>query len=195
MLQSLSNLDAGILLFIQNNLRVPWLTAVLQFFSALGNMGAIWFVIAVLLFIRRKTRRIGTESLASLVICIVLGSGILKHLIERPRPFLTHPEIIPISIPQTFYSFPSGHASAAFAMIFILWWLVPRKYSIPALILGLVICFARMYFGVHYPSDILGGILCGYVSALIAHYICGRFWKWIDRERPAASRRNRVGKE
>lgn len=74
------------------------------------------------------------------------------------------------------YCFPSGHTQASFAAstsIFI--W--NRKYGIPALVLAVLVAFSRMYLYVHYPTDILGGIISGVVCACISAFICSKLFK------------------
>ena len=64
-------------------------------------------------------------------------------------------------------SFPSGHTSSAFAAAVSIF-LTNKKAGIMALILAVLIAFSRMYFFVHFPTDILGGILTGVICAKIA---------------------------
>ncbi len=74
------------------------------------------------------------------------------------------------------YCFPSGHTQASFAAATsICMW--SRKWGIPALILAALVAFSRMYLYVHYPTDILGGIISGLVYAFIALAICNKLFK------------------
>ena len=65
------------------------------------------------------------------------------------------------------FSFPSGHTSSSFAFAFAVYLLLPKKYGIPAMVLALLIGLSRLYVGVHYPTDILGGILVGCLCSLV----------------------------
>ena len=99
----------------------------------------------------------------------------LKKLIMRPRPFLEIPSLVPAikKVPKSF-SFPSGHTTLAFSVAFIIYRILPKRYSIPAFLIAALVAFSRLYLGVHYPSDILGGICVGYVAGLITDFIYKR---------------------
>ena len=101
----------------------------------------------------------------ALVINVILANGILKHLVQRPRPFDTYGGLQVLIHRPADWSFPSGHASASFAAAFVLYHYMPKKFSIPALILATLIAFSRLYLGVHYPSDVIGGAAIGYLTA------------------------------
>ena len=96
----------------------------------------------------------------------MLGEGILKHIIERSRPFSTY-ESLHIMIPKpSSYSMPSGHTSASFAAAFMLAYYF-KNIRVYIYSLASLIAFSRLYLLVHYPSDVLTGILLGYLSYLI----------------------------
>ena len=67
------------------------------------------------------------------------------------------------------FSFPSGHTGSSFAAAVVLFYRMPKKYGIPALVLAVLISLSRVYVGVHYPTDILAGALIG---AGIAATLC-----------------------
>jgi len=95
----------------------------------------------------------------------VIGLG-LKQLVDRPRPETTLPQADPL-LHASGPSFPSGHATTAFAGATILALLLRR--AVPALfVLAAGIAFSRVYVGVHYPSDVLAGAVLGSAVALAA---------------------------
>lgn len=65
------------------------------------------------------------------------------------------------------YSFPSGHTGSSFAAAFTIYY-YNKKKGILALILASLIGFSRMYLSVHYPTDVLAGLILGYLSSLVA---------------------------
>lgn len=112
-------------------------------------------------------RPVGVTALISLVVCFVATNLVLKNVIARPRPFDEISAVIPLIIKPEDYSFPSGHTCASFASAFVYYRMLPRKYGAAAVFLAALIGFSRIYLGVHYPTDILGGILVAYVGSSI----------------------------
>lgn len=95
----------------------------------------------------------------------------LKYSINRPRPFVTDPSIIPVG-PAGSPSFPSGHTSEAFSMATALVIAYPKWYVIvPAYTWAGSVAVSRMYLGVHYPSDIIGGVIVGAGSAWLTYKV------------------------
>jgi undecaprenyl-diphosphatase len=88
----------------------------------------------------------------------------LRQWIGRERPPLVYPEPKPlVGVPHS-GAFPSGHASTAFACATVLAWASPRL-RIPAFLLAAAIAWSRVYVGVHWPLDVLGGALLGVLVA------------------------------
>jgi undecaprenyl-diphosphatase len=104
--------------------------------------------------------------LLALLFAHVFGTVLLKNLFERTRPYLEHPHLETI-LQSGGYSFPSGHTSSSFAALTVLL-LTFKKYKIWFILLACAIAFSRMYFFVHYPSDILGGIVVGVAMGFLA---------------------------
>ncbi|MGG5461592.1 phosphatase PAP2 family protein [Clostridium sp. B9] len=162
----IQNIDISILYWIQANLQNAFLNPIMIFFTKLGNLGLLWIAIGLGLSITKKYRKVGLLTLSALIINTLLGEGILKHLIERPRPFVTYPDLNIIIHKPSSFSMPSGHTSASFAAAFVLGYYFKKLrwyfYGLASLI-----AFSRIYLLVHYPSDVLSGILLGFVSFLI----------------------------
>jgi membrane-associated phospholipid phosphatase len=88
----------------------------------------------------------------------------LRQAIGRDRPPLVYPEPKAlVAVPHT-GAFPSGHASSAFACAAVLAWASPRL-RVPALVLAAAIAWSRVYVGVHWPLDVLGGAALGVLVA------------------------------
>ena len=166
-------IDGAILLFIQNNLRSP---ALMPFFKAVADYGVIILgVYAVLMLLWEKRRVFPVAS--ACIVSGLLGNFIkdyLKKLVCRPRPFLDVPSLVPAIKPPKSFSFPSGHTTLAFSVAFIICRILPKRYSIPAFLIAALVAFSRLYMGVHYPTDILGGICVGYVAGLITEFLYKR---------------------
>ena len=92
-------------------------------------------------------------------------SGALKLWIERDRPAVGRPIPEPLLESPSTFSFPSGHATVAFACATVLALALPRLRW-PLFALAALIAFSRVYVGVHYPGDVLAGALLGVVIAI-----------------------------
>ena len=177
MLDAILAADQAVLLFLQE-LRTPALTAVLRFFTHLGDSGAVWIALCVVLLLFRSTRRGGVELALSLAVTAILCNLVLKPIIARERPFLTMEELELIVPALTSYSFPSGHASSSMAAAMSLTLAYGRRGAWAFLPAGLI-AFSRMYVGIHYPSDVLAGALLGCAVAWAAH---GLWRRWERRK-------------
>ena len=147
------------------SLHSPMLDGSMGFITRLGDSGILWVTLTALLLVFRKTRRVGCVLAAALLICNLL----LKPLVARVRPcdILTEVQLL-IPHPDDF-SFPSGHTAASFASVTALWLAGKKQWAMAALPVGVLIAFSRMYLCVHYPTDILGGVIlgaaCGWAGA------------------------------
>ena len=160
------SIDFAILDFIQETMRCQFLDYVMAFFSYLGEAGGIWIISAIVMMCFRKTRATGVMVLCAVAIGFVIGEFGLKNTVERLRPFVQNPEVIPAIKPPTSYSFPSGHSCSSFAAATVLI-VRDKKFGIPAIIIANLIAFSRLYNYVHFPSDVLGGILLGVMCAVV----------------------------
>lgn len=165
------NLDSKILLFLQEKVRNPVLTPIMTGITTLGNAGAIWILITVVLCIPKKTRRVGIISLCALIGSLIVNNLILKNLVGRIRPYEVIGGLYPLIEKQVDASFPSGHTGASFASGWVLFRNLPGRFGVPALILAIAIAFSRLYVGVHYPTDVLAGMIIGIGLAHLAELL------------------------
>jgi len=129
--------------------------------SWLGNYGVVWLAIAfALALLWRRPSLLVWVGLADLI--AYLASAGLRAAIERPRPPLRYPQIETlVPLPHS-YSFPSGHASTSFACAVVLAAATPNRRARALLIaLATLIALSRVYAGVHYPLDVVGGAVLG----------------------------------
>ena len=155
------------------NFSNPIIDKIMVLLSMLGNAGVIWILAAVILLISKKYRKTGIQMIAAMLITFIIGNLILKNVIHRPRPYVVDPMLIPRVVKPLEYSFPSGHTmngvTAALTMYF-----GEKRIGIPALILAVLIAFSRIYNLVHFPTDIIGGIVIGACSAIFVQWLMNR---------------------
>lgn len=173
LLDIIRSVDYNILLLIADNLRGGVLDPVMTVLSLMGNGGAVWIATAVLLLFFRKTRRAGVAMLLALAAGYVIGNLCIKELVMRPRPFVTHSDLTALLDPGDRWSFPSGHALSSFAAATALW-CFHKKAGALALVLAAFIAFSRLYASVHYPTDVLAGMLIGIALAHAAAFLTDR---------------------
>lgn len=165
------DVEFSILDFIQNQFRTTFGDFVMPLISKLGNGGIIWLVLSGLLCVFPKYRKAGVTMLTALALDVLLCNVMLKPLVGRMRPFTVNTGVeLLINAPKDF-SFPSGHTAASFAAAFALLF-VKNKLWIPSMILASLIAFSRLYLYVHYPTDVLAGILLGLIVGVAANVIC-----------------------
>lgn len=167
----LINLDGNILLWIQEYIRQDWMEGLWKGITMLGDSGWFWIALSFLLMVPRRTRWIGITSLAAIVIGALITNVTLKNLVARTRPYEVVEGLALLIEKQSDYSFPSGHTCASFAAAGVYWRMLPKKCSIPLLVLAAMIAFSRLYVGVHYPTDVLAGLLIGLLAAWTAWHM------------------------
>ena len=172
-MDTIFSFDAQLFLFINYFPHTGVTDAVAKFFSLIGSAGLIWFMIGFLLFLKeeKKHHLFFAPIVAAGGVSYVLVEYILKPLFARPRP-------TPI---LSDYSFPSGHATIAFAMAVVLSSYEPKLKWV-FYILALCIAFSRIFVGAHYPLDVFGGAILGIIIAWL-NLMLGSFVRrrWIPK--------------
>ena len=120
-------------------------------------------------------------TLLALLFSLLIGNLTLKPLVQRPRPSWRHPEVALLIRNPLDYSFPSGHAMSSFAAaVSVFLW--NRKWGCVLLAFATVMAATRLYFFVHYPTDVLAGMLIGIVLGILAYIVAKKGWKrWGDK--------------
>jgi undecaprenyl-diphosphatase len=157
--------------------------------SWLGDNGLLWVVIALVLLCFKRTRKVGIVVAAALCFDIIIVNGLLKHIVDRTRPYfsgefewLTQQFVSDrglISFPSD-SSFPSGHTASAFASAVGIF-ACNKKWGIPAIIAAIIIGFSRMYLYVHYPSDVFAGVIVGIICGILAYYTVKLILRWMEK--------------
>lgn len=167
--------ELPVLFWIRENIACPFLDTLMPAVSWVNNHGEIWIVLAVVLCAIPKTRRVGLTVGLALLMGYLVGNVCLKNLVERIRPYEVAE--VPILVERLKdFSFPSGHTLSSFGAATALW-LSYRRWGYGALGLASVIAFSRLYLFVHYPTDVLAGMVLGVTVAVLAHWLMNRWYK------------------
>ena len=152
------------------SIRTPWLTEIVKAITFMGNTKTIVALCILFIIIPKITKKYGIP----IAVTAIVGSAInkiIKHTMLRPRP-----DVSLHLIEQGGWSFPSGHSISGLLMYGLLAWLILRyarnqKFRIIAAVLLTLLWvgvgLSRIYLGVHYPTDVLGGWLLGMVILMI----------------------------
>jgi undecaprenyl-diphosphatase len=163
---SITRVDQHVLTWIVDH-RVSFLNPLLVGITYLATGGTIWVALAVLIAWRTRRPILPTGVLAA--VCVWGADGIshlLKATTDRPRPYVALPHLHTLISRPTSASFPSSHATTAFAGAVVLSFLLPRLWPL-FLAAAALVAFSRVYVGVHYPSDVIAGAATGVIFAAL----------------------------
>src|SRR5574344_1100311 len=162
--------DLQILMFIKEHMTNPVFDALMPFFSTIGEYGAIWLAFGIVLLFNKRSRPYGIMLFIAVALGFFTGEIVIKNLVGRIRPCNFYPDVsVIVKRPHT-YSFPSGHTCSSFAAALTVFFF-DKRFGIAAFILAAFIAFSRMYLFMHYPTDILAGLLLGIFSATVVHIV------------------------
>lgn len=172
----IQQLDFAILDWIQAHLRCALLDALMPKVTLLAEYGIALILLGLVLLCVKRYRICGAAVLGGLAAGLLIGNGLLKNLVARPRPCWINPDVsLLVAIPKD-YSFPSGHTLHCFIAATVLM-CYDRRLGIPALGMALLVSFSRLYLYVHFPSDILAGALLGTGIGLLAVFAAEKIRK------------------
>lgn len=175
---ALSMAELQILDWIAENCRTAWLDVVFPVITSMANDGIIWIALTLVLLAIKSQREYGAQAAIALIIGFVLCNCVLKTAVDRIRPFELANITELLVRPPTDASFPSGHSTASFAMSTVLL-LNRHPLRWPVLILSVLIALSRLYLYVHYPTDVLAGVLLGILNGVLAVTL----WRKVIRPR------------
>jgi len=162
--------------------RNPLIAVIATMVTYLNFLGLQWWLLGVVMWRTRGGRR-GIWVAITIFIGMLLAwaaAETIKRIVQRPRPFLTIPDALPPIIPEpSSYSFPSGDTALAFGAAIAFGQCFPRFRPF-AVLLAFAVGLSRVFVGVHYPLDALGGAIVGTICGLLAPPIVA----WILRMFP-----------
>lgn len=162
--------DWDVLYWIQEHMKNAFNDFLMPKLTMLGEVGAVWIIICLILLFTKKYRRGGIMLAVGLLLGVLIGNAVLKNLVARPRPCWLDENIqMLIAIPKD-YSFPSGHTLSSVIAATILT-KVNKKFAWFAVPLAAVIAFTRLYLFVHFPTDIIAGLVLGIIIGLFVSFV------------------------
>ncbi len=175
-LQSLVPPGTEFLVWLQS-LGSGWLEAIFRLFTILGNEEFYLFLLPVVYWC--VSRRVGI-GLAYVSMLSVWANSAVKHLFDVPRPADTR---LRVRWPETSPSFPSGHSQSAVTNWgYLALQLRRRPWTVVAILLMLMISLSRMFLGVHFPQDLVGGWVIGLAVLFLFFWAAPRVEPWLVRQ-------------
>ena len=152
--------------------RTGILDTIFLFFTHLpGSIGQLWLIVGFILLIFKKTRKTGAAVLISFIGVLLFGELFLKHAVTRLRPCQIDREFALLVARPTSSSFPSTHSAFAFGAATAIF-MDHRKSGIVMFITAAFIAFSRLYLFLHFPTDVLCGIILGIAIGFAAVKVC-----------------------
>lgn len=206
-MDSFTQFDGNLLIGIQNALNADWLTPVMKFITMFGEGGYFWIAACLFMLFFRRTRRLGIICTLSLLFTFICCNLLIKPAVDRTRPWVMFSAVNAMLPPPGDASFPSGHSANAMAPAWAMFTatLPVRKpvktydnvpclgwrgsgadpkfmhgLGIAAVILAVLIGISRLYLGMHYPSDVVCGLLLGIICAEAVYLIIRKIEKTRD---------------
>lgn len=170
MFKKIQRFDELILLKVKKLHSRP-MTKILKVVTYLGNGAFVWFLLSFPMLIIKSMRSAGINIIFSLLITWLIGEITIKHIVGRVRPSeqLSDEEQL-IKRPKHF-SFPSGHTASSFAVVAVTLMRCPWWIFVPSFLLASLIGFSRVYFRVHYFTDVAVGFLLGNICGISSVFI------------------------
>ena len=191
-MEALFQFESNLLLWIQEYLRSDFLDPIVKFITHSGDHGYLWIALLIILLCIPKTRRAAMIGAATLLLTFIVTNLCLKPLIGRTRPYEVIEGLTRIIEKQSDRSFPSGHTANSMAVGVSLW-RVSKKYEIigdkklyfpkaagwAVLVWSVLVGLSRLYVGVHFPTDVLGGAIVAILNTVIVFTV---YKKWFEKK-------------
>lgn len=168
------NIDFAILDWIQAHLRCGFLDWIMPKITFLASEGILWIFLAVVFLFFKNYRRCGISMGVGMFSGVVIGNFLLKNLVRRARPCWINTSVVLLVKNPSDYSFPSGHTLASFIAATVIFH-YHRRLGVAAYIVATLIALSRLYLYVHFPTDVLVGVLLGIGLGVTASVLLDRF--------------------
>lgn len=158
-----------------------------KFISLFAEKGLFLILLSIFLMLFKKTRKFGICMFGAIGAGAILTNFILKDMVARPRPYMSG--ILEYKdwwqyagmVTESDFSFPSGHTTAITAAMMSLVFMAKTKKKYWCIVFIFLMGVSRNYLMVHYPTDVIGGMISGLVGATIAYFITLLIYKIIEK--------------
>ena len=158
-----------------------------KFISLFAEKGLFLILLSIFLMLFKKTRKFGICMFGAIGAGAILTNFILKDMVARPRPYMSG--ILEYKdwwqyagmVTESDFSFPSGHTTAITAAMMSLVFMAKTKKKYWCIVFIFLMGVSRNYLMVHYPTDVIGGLISGLVGATIAYFITLLIYKIIEK--------------
>lgn len=151
----------------------PWFRLITDYAAPIAYTVPFFLLIKGLIKKNKKLQIKSTYIISAAFLALIVSISV-KHIVNRPRPFVTYPFIEKVTSGGS-PSFPSGHTSDAFTLAIALSLSFPKCYVIiPSILWALAVGYSRMDLGVHYPSDIIGSVVIAMLSSYTGFFFLRR---------------------
>ena len=162
--------DLFLLKIFNHTIKCKPLDLIMPVFTYLGSLTfTILFCLSTFIYPNKNIRELGINASLTIILSTLIAQ-VIKTSVSRIRPFIKMPNLNIKKIGIDKYSFPSGHTTAAFSIAVSVALMYPGISSI-CISLATLVGISRMYLGVHYPSDVIVGILIGTPCSLLLHFV------------------------
>ena len=157
-------------------------------YTALGDGGLFFIALSLVLMLFRKTRKVGFSMLLAIGIGAIVTNLLIKKLVARPRPYTANEvyngfwQIFNMP-PESEYSFPSGHTTATMASMTAMFICCRKKWSWLGFVVAFLMAFTRVYFIVHYFTDVLAGFIIGAIGGISGYYISKYAFRFLEKNK------------
>lgn len=171
-------------LALLTNGNLNWL---FKFISLFAEKGLFLILLSICLMLFKKTRKFGICMFGAIGAGAIITNFILKDMIARPRPYMSG--ILEYKdwwqyagkVTESDFSFPSGHTTAMTAAMMSLVFMAKTKNKYWCILFILLMGISRNYLMVHYPTDVIGGMISGLIGATVAYFITLLIYKILDK--------------
>ena len=167
----LTQIDFSVLDFIAEHLKCSFLDTVMPLVTYTAEHGLMWILVAAVLLVIPKTRKLGAMLGLSFLLGFLVGNLLLKNVVARPRPYWIREEVELLVPHLKDFSFPSGHTLVSFEAASVLLKKGPKRIGVAVLVLAVLVAFSRLYLYVHYPTDVLASMVLSTAFGLLSCFL------------------------